>query len=146
MKNRKGLGSRRGEDNCIMGKELTRIKAEIRAALKAEGLYTKGMEFRIGIAAGAALLHKKLLDDIERLKSPVIRDGEDMDFVPAPDEAVRLLPHAAKEYHNALVALGLADGFVDDSPKVGRPAKEVPASNAKDEVQSLIAKTLGEEA
>ena len=69
-----------------------------------------------------------------------------MDFVPAPDEAVRLLPHAAKEYHNALVALGLADGFVDDSPKVGRPAKEVPASSDKDEVQSLIAKTLGEEA
>lgn len=129
-----------------MGKELKKIEDEIRDALKAEGLYREGIEFRIRIAAGAALLHKKLLDDIEKLKSPVLRDGEDMDFVPAPDEAVRLLPHAAKEYHNALVALGLADGFIDDSPKVGRPAKEVPASSAKDEVQSLIAKTLGEEA
>lgn len=129
-----------------MGKEFKKIEDEIRDALKAEGLYREGMQFRIRIAAGAALLHKKLLDDIEKLKSPVIRDGEDMDFVPAPDEAVRLLPHAAKEYHNALVALGLADGFVDDSPKVGRPAKEVPASSDKDEVRSLIAKTLGEEA
>ena len=149
MKKRKDHGARRKVceiNNCKMGKELTKIKAEIRAALKAEDRYNKGMEFRIGIAAGAALLHKKLLDDIEKLKSPVIRDGEDMDFVPAPDEAVRLLPHAAKEYHNALVALGLADGFIDDSPKVGRPAKEVPVSNAKDEVRDLIAKTLGEEA
>ena len=103
-----------------MGKELKKIEDEIRDALKAEGLYREGMQFRIRIAAGAALLHKKLLDDIEKLKSPVIRDGEDMDFVPAPDEAVRLLPHAAKEYHNAKLAnlkakLAAIDGLIDEA-------------------------------
>lgn len=127
-----------------MGKELTKIKADIRAALKAEGRYDKGMEFRINIAAGHAMLHKKLLDDIERLKSPVIRDNEDLDFIPGPDEAVRLLPKVAKDYHNALVALGLAEGYIDDSPKVGRPAKDAPATNDRDEVARLMAQTLGE--
>lgn len=128
-----------------MGKELTRIKAEIRGALKAMGTYDKGMEFRISIAAGAALLHKRLLDDIEKLPSPVVRDYEDMDLPPAPDEAVRLLPLAAKEYHNALVALGLADGFVDDSPKVGRPSKESAPTSDRDALAHLLKATIGAE-
>ena len=128
-----------------MGKELTKIKMELRAALKELGTYNKGMEFRISIAAGAALVHKKLLEDIEPLKSTVVRDYEDMDAVPAPDEAVRLLPSVAKEYHNALVALGLAEGFVDDTPRVGRPAKEAPATSDRDALDALIKKTIGEE-
>lgn len=128
-----------------MGKELTKIKMELRNALKAQGRYDKGMEFRISIAAGAALLHKKLLDDIERLKSPVVRDYEDMELPPAPDEAVRLLPAAAKEYHNALVALGLAEGYIDDSPKVGRPAKETPVLSDRDQLAQLIGRTIGAE-
>lgn len=128
-----------------MGKELTKIKMELRNALKAEGRYTKAMEFRIGIAAGAALLHNRLVADIEKLASPVVRDNEDLDFIPAPDEAVRLLPKAAKEYHNALVALGLADGFIDDSPKVGRPSKDLPAVSDRDELTQLMNKTIGAE-
>lgn len=126
-----------------MGKELTKIRMELRNALKAKGTYDKGMEFRISIAAGAALLHKKLLDDIERLKSPVVRDYEDMELPPAPDEAVRLLPAAAREYHNALVALGLAEGYIDNSPKVGRPPKEVPAMSDRDQLAQLMGRTIG---
>ena len=118
---------------------------DLRAALKEMGTYNKGMEFRISIAAGAALVYNRLVADIEKLKSPVIRDNEDMDFVAAPDEAVRLLPAAAKEYHNALVALGLATGFVDDTPKVGRPAKEQPSMSDSDELKKLMRAAIGEE-
>lgn len=128
-----------------MGKELTKIKMDLRAALKDMGTYNKGLEFRISIAAGAALVYNRLVADIEKLKSPVIRDNEDMDFVAAPDEAVRLLPAAAKEYHNALVALGLATGFVDDTPKVGRPAKEQPSMSDSDELKKLMRAVIGEE-
>jgi hypothetical protein len=107
------------------------------------GTYTPAMEFRIEIAASAALLHSRLVKDIEQLESPVVRDNEDMDFVAAPDEAVKLLPKAAKDYHNALVALGLAENVIED-PKPGRPSTQQPVSD--DEALSvLMRKTIGEE-
>ena len=126
-----------------MGKLVEKIKKDIKRALEAEGMYSTALDFQIEIAAGAALVYRKLLDDIENLDSPVVRDNEDMDYVAAPDEAVQLLPKAAKEYHNALVALGLAESFLDDSPKPGRPAKNAPSINDRDELDKLMAKTIG---
>lgn len=123
-----------------MGRELNDIKMKLRNALKEEGRYTKGMEFRIEIAAGAALLYRRLVSDIENLPSPVVRDAEDLDFSPQPDEAVKLLPKAAKEYHNALVALGLAEEIIED-PKPGRPSKQMPTSDS-DELAILLDRTV----
>lgn len=123
-----------------MGRELTEIKMKLRNALKEEGRYSKAMEFRIDIAAGAALLYKKLVADIEELPSPVVRDAEDFDYCPQPDEAVKLLPEAAKEYHNALVALGLAENVIED-PKPGRPSKQILTSDS-DELALLMERTL----
>ena len=128
-----------------MGRELTEFKRKLRDALKEEGTYRRAMEFRIEIAAGAGMLHKKLLDDIERLSSPVIRYDEDLDFAPGPDEAVKLLDKAAKNYHNALVALGLADNFINDAPRgPGRPPKDIPVNDA-DALNQLIQKTVGDD-
>lgn len=128
------------KNSKLMGRELNDIKMKLRNALKEEGRYTKGMEFRIEIAAGAALLYRRLVSDIENLPSPVVRDAEDLDFSPQPDEAVKLLAGAAKEYHNRLVALGLAEDFADD-PKPGRPAKQMPLSD-NDELAALIERTV----
>lgn len=126
-----------------MAREYNDIKMKLRNALKKMGTYTPAMEFRIEIAASAALLHNRLVRDIEQLESPVVRDNEDMDYVPAPDEAVKLLPKAAKEYHNALVALGLADSMIED-PKPGRPATPQQVSD-DDALSVLMRKTIGEE-
>lgn len=124
-----------------MAREYNDIKAKLRKVLKGMGTYKPEMEFRIEIAAGAALLYARLVKDIESLQSPVVRDNEDMDFVSAPDEAVKLLPKAAKDYHNALVALGLAENPVED-PKPGRPANPQPLSD-DDELKKLMMKTTG---
>lgn len=126
-----------------MAREYTDIKAKLRNALKKMGVYKPEMEFRIEIAAGAALLYQRLVKDIESLQSPVVRDSEDMEYVAQPDEAVKLLPKAAKEYHNALVALGLADNIIDD-PKPGRPASPTQPLNDNDEVARLMRTTIGE--
>jgi hypothetical protein len=126
-----------------MAREYNDIKMKLRNALKKMGTYTPAMEFRIEIAASAALLHSRLVKDIEQLESPVVRDNEDMDYVAAPDEAVKLLPKAAKEYHNALVALGLADSMIED-PKPGRPSTQQPVSD-DDALSMLMRKTIGEE-
>ena len=126
-----------------MAREYNDIKAKLRNALKKEGTYTPAMEFRIEIAASAALLHSRLVKDIEQLESPVVRDNEDMDYVAAPDEAVKLLPKAAKEYHNALVALGLAENVIED-PKPGRPSTQQPVRD-DDALSMLMRKTIGEE-
>ena len=126
-----------------MAREYNDIKMKLRNALKKMGTYTPAMEFRIEIAASAALLHNRLVKDIEQLESPVVRDNEDMDYVPAPDEAVKLLPKAAKEYHNALVALGLADSIIED-PKPGRPSQQQQVSD-DDALSMLMRKTIGEE-
>lgn len=126
-----------------MAREYTDIKAKLRNTLKKMGVYKPEMEFRIEIAAGAALLYQRLVKDIESLQSPVVRDSEDMDYVAQPDEAVKLLPKAAKEYHNALVALGLADNIIDD-PKPGRPASPTQPLNDNDEVARLMRTTIGE--
>lgn len=126
-----------------MGKEFTKAKAEIRAMLKAAEIYEPTMEPLIEIAASQKVLHKRVIDDIEKLRSPVIRDNEDMDFVASPDEAVKLLPKVAKEYHNALVALGLATNFVEDS-KPGRPAKDISVSD-NDAVADLMRVVRGEQ-
>lgn len=126
-----------------MAREYNDIKMKLRNALKAMGTYTPAMEFRIEIAASAALLHSRLVKDIEQLESPVVRDNEDMDFVAAPDEAVKLLPKAAKDYHNALVALGLAENVIED-PKPGRPSTQQPVSD-DDALSILMRKTIGEE-
>lgn len=126
-----------------MAREYNDIKLKLRNALKKMGTYTPAMEFRIEIAASAALLHSRLVKDIEQLESPVVRDNEDMDFVAAPDEAVKLLPKAAKDYHNALVALGLADSVIED-PKPGRPSSQQPVSDS-DELGRLFRITMGED-
>ena len=124
-----------------MGREYNDIKMKLRNALKKMGTYSPAMEFRIEIAASAGLLHAKLVKDIEQLQSPVVRDNEDIDFVAAPDEAVKLLPKAAKDYHNALVALGLAENPVED-PKPGRPANPQYVSD-NDELARLLNITTG---
>jgi hypothetical protein len=124
-----------------MAREYNDIKMKLRNALKKMGAYKPEMEFRIEIAAGAGLLYARLVKDIEQLQSPVVRDNEDMDFVAAPDEAVKLLPKAAKEYHNALVALGLAENTVED-PKPGRPANPQYVSD-NDELTRLMNITTG---
>lgn len=126
-----------------MAREYNDIKTKLRNTLKKMGTYKPEMAFRIEIAAGAALLHSRLVKDIEQLESPVVRDNEDMDYVAAPDEAVKLLPKAAKEYHNALVALGLADSMIED-PKPGRPSTQQPVSD-DDALSMLMRKTIGEE-
>ena len=126
-----------------MAREYNDIKLKLRNALKKMGTYTPAMEFRIEIAASAALLHSRLVKDIEQLESPVVRDNEDMDFVAAPDEAVKLLPKAAKDYHNALVALGLADSVIED-PKPGRPSNQQPVSDS-DELGRLFEITMGKD-
>lgn len=126
-----------------MAREYTDIKAKLRNTLKKMDVYKPEMEFRIEIAAGAALLYQRLVRDIESLQSPVVRDSEDMDYVAQPDEAVKLLPKAAKDYHNALVALGLADNIIDD-PKPGRPASPTQPLNDNDEVARLMRITIGE--
>lgn len=124
-----------------MGREYNDIKAKLRNTLKKMGTYKPEMEFRIEIAAGAGLLHSKLVKDIEPLQSPVVRDNDDLDYVAAPDEAVKLLPKAAKEYHNALVALGLAENAIEDS-KPGRPASPQQTSD-DDELSRLLRVTIG---
>ena len=124
-----------------MAREYNDIKMKLRNALKKMGTYKPEMEFRIEIAAGAGLLYARLVKDIEQLQSPVVRDNEDMDFVAAPDEAVKLLPRAAKDYHNALVALGLAENPVED-PKPGRPANPQYVSD-NDELERLMNITTG---
>lgn len=126
-----------------MAREYTDIKAKLRNTLKKMDVYKPEMEFRIEIAAGAALLYQRLVRDIESLQSPVVRDSEDMDYVAQPDEAVKLLPKAAKDYHNALVALGLADNIVED-PKPGRPANPTLPLNDNDEVARLMRIVNGE--
>lgn len=125
-----------------MAREYNDIKTKLRNTLKKMGTYKPEMEFCIEIAAGAGLLYARLVKDIEQLQSPVVRDNEDMDFVAAPDEAVKLLPKAAKDYHNALVALGLADNLVED-PKPGRPAAPQQTSD-DDELDRLFKLTKGE--
>ena len=126
-----------------MAREYNDIKTKLRNTLKKMGTYKPEMEFRIEIAAGAGLLYARLVKDIEQLQSPVVRDNEDMDFVAAPDEAVKLLPKAAKDYHNALVALGLAENVIED-PKPGRPSTQQPVSD-DDALSMLMRKTIGEE-
>lgn len=125
-----------------MGKDFTAAKMEIRNMLKKANAYDPTKEPLIEIAAAQKVLHRKIIDDIERLKSPVVRDNEDLDYVAGPDEAVKLLPKVAKEYHNALVALGLAADYVAD-PKPGRPAKSV-ASSDRDELEELMRAARGE--
>jgi len=126
-----------------MAREYNDIKMKLRNTLKKMETYKPEMEFLIEIAAGAGLLYARLVKDIEQLQSPVVRDSEDMDFVAAPDEAVKLLPKAAKDYHNALVALGLAENVIED-PKPGRPSTQQPVSD-DDALSMLMRKTIGEE-
>lgn len=127
-----------------MAREYTDIKLKLRNALKKKGVYDPGMEFRIEIAAGASLLYNRLVKDVEKLESPVVRDYEDMESIPGPDEAVKLLDKAAKSYHNALVALGLAEGVIEE-PKPGRPANPQQPVSDNDALQVLMRKTIGEE-
>jgi hypothetical protein len=126
-----------------MAREYNDIKMKLRNTLKKMETYKPEMEFLIEIAAGAGLLYARLVKDIEQLQSPVVRDNEDMDYVAAPDEAVKLLPKAAKDYHNALVALGLAENVIED-PKPGRPSTQQPVSD-NDALSILMRKTIGEE-
>lgn len=127
-----------------MGREYNDIKMKLRNALKKAGRYGPEMEFRIEIAAGASLLYNRLVKDVEQLESPVVRDYEDMDLIPGPDEAVKLLDKAAKSYHNALVALGLAENVIEE-PKVGRPANLQQPISDDDALSILMKKTIGEE-
>ena len=125
-----------------MAREYNDIKMKLRNALKKMGTYTPAMEFRIEIAAGASLLYNRLVKDVESLESPVVRDYEDMDATPGPDEAVKMLDKAAKSYHNALVALGLADSMIED-PKPGRPTTQQQVSDS-DELDRLMKTTIGQ--
>ena len=121
-----------------MKRDFTAKKEELRKALREKGIFEKSKEPLLGIAAGLGVLYDRLVKDIERLESPVVRDMEDLEFVATPDEAVKLLPKAAKDYHNALVALGLADNVIED-PKPGRPSTAHPASDS-DELSMLMQK------
>lgn len=117
-------------------------KEELRKALRVKDCYDKSKEPLIGVAAGLGVLYDRLVKDVEGLRSPIVRDAEDFEFTAAPDEAVKLLPKAAKDYHNALVALGLADSTIED-PKPGRPSNAQPVSD-NDELTKLMARTVGE--
>ena len=125
-----------------MSREYNDIKTKLRNTLKKAGMYKPEMEFRIEIAAGAGLLHSRLVKDIEQLPSPVVRDSEDMDFVASPDEAVKLLPTAAEKYYNALVTLGLADNVVEEV-KTGRQSASQPVLSDNEELAVLFKKTVG---
>lgn len=124
-----------------MKRDFVAKKEELRKALREKGIFDKSKEPLIGIAAGLGVLYDRLVKDIEGLRSPVVRDTDDFDFVAAPDEAVKLLPKAAKDYHNALVALGLADNVIED-PRPGRPSNQQPVSDS-DELTQLMAKAVG---
>lgn len=120
-----------------MGKKLKKIKSELIELLRADGRYSESMDPLIEIAAGHALLHRKLLDDIERLHSPVVRENEFVDCS-GPDEAVKLLPQTAMDYHNALAAIGLADGFQDNTTPAGRTAKGAAPTSDRDELARVM--------
>lgn len=121
-----------------MGKQLVDVKMKIRAALKAVGKYDKSQEFLIDIAAGYAVAHKKLLQDIEVLESAVLRDGEELDFVSSLDESIKVLPSVSDNYHRALAALGLG-GITQESTGSVQSSVNNFVSD-KDAVAALIKK------
>lgn len=126
-----------------MGREFNELKAKLRAALRENGTYDKSKEFLIDLAAGMGVAYLRTVREVENLRAMVIRDAEDVDFIATPDEAVKLLPKIAKDYHNALIALGLASPVdVEPATKVGRPAAVQPMSD-NDELSVLMRKTTG---
>ena len=126
-----------------MGREFNELKAKLRAALRENDAYDKSKEFLIDLAAGMGVTYLRTVREVENLRSMVIRDAEDVDFIATPDEAVKLLPKVAKDYHNALIALGLAAPTeAEPAAKVGRPAAPQPMSD-NDELSLLMRKTTG---
>lgn len=126
-----------------MRKTLKTLKDALRSALEAEGRYSPALEPQIDIAAGYALVFEKLSKELENLDSVIIRETEDLDSVPELDEAVRSLPVIAENYRKALACLGLATAVVEESPKVGRPAKTLPTTTDEDELAKLMFKVAG---
>ena len=126
-----------------MGKNLKTIKDSLRDALKAEDRYSPSLEPQIDIAAGYALAFQKLTKELEDLDVVIVRDTEDLDSVPELDEAVRSFPTISENYRKALACIGLAAAVVEESPKVGRPSKTLPATTDEDELAKLMSKVTG---
>lgn len=123
-----------------MGKQLIAIKAKLKSALEAEGRYVPALDPQIDIAAGYALVFKKLTAEIENLECVVIRDYEELDATAEIDESVKALPGIAEAYRKALACLGLATTIIEEAPKMGRPAKTPVPTTDEDELTKLMAK------
>lgn len=123
-----------------MGKQLLAIKTKLKSALEAEGRYVPALDPQIDIAAGYALVFKKLTAEIEALDCVVIRDFEDLDATAEIDECVKALPTIAENYRKALACLGLATTIIEETPKMGRPAKTPVPTSDEDELTKLMAK------
>lgn len=123
-----------------MGKQLLAIKTKLKSALEAEGRYAPALDPQIDIAAGYALVFKKLTAEIEALDCVVIRDFEDLDATAEIDECVKVLPGIAENYRKALACLGLATTIIEEAPKMGRPSKTPVPTTDEDELTKLMAK------
>lgn len=123
-----------------MGKQLLAIKTKLKSALEAEGRYVPALDPQIDIAAGYALVFKKLTAEIEALDCVVIRDFEDLDATAEIDESVKALPTIAENYRKALACLGLATTIIEETPKMGRPSKTPVPTTDEDELTKLMAK------
>ena len=126
-----------------MGKQLAALRQKLKAALEADGRYQPSLDPQIDIAAGYALVFKKMTAELEELDAVVVRDYEEIDAVPEIDEGVKAFPAIAENYRKALACLGLAATIVEDSPKVGRPAKTPVPTSDEDELVKLMGKVNG---
>lgn len=123
-----------------MGKQLQALRAKLKSALEAEGRYSQALDPQIDIAAGYALVFKKLTAELEELDCVIVRDYEELDATAEIDEAVKALPGVAENYRKALACLGLATTVIEEAPKIGRPAKASVPMSEEDELNKLMAK------
>ena len=126
-----------------MGKQLAALKQKLKSALEAEGRYSPALDPQIDIAAGYALVFKKLTAELEELDCVVIRDFEELDASAEIDEGVKALPMVAENYRKALACLGLATTIIEEAPKMGRPSKTPVPTSDEDELTKLMGKVNG---
>lgn len=127
----------------FMGKQIAALRCRIKMALESEGRYSPSLDPQIDIAAGYALVFKKLTAELEELDTVIVRDTEDIDSVAEVDEGVKALPAIAENYRKALACLGLASTILEESPKVGRPPKTPVPTSDEDELEKLMRKVEG---
>lgn len=123
-----------------MGKQLAALKQKLKSALEVEGRYSPALDPQIDIAAGYALVFKKLTAELEELDCVIIRDFEELDATAEIDEGVKALPMVAENYRKALACLGLASTIIEEAPKMGRPGQTPVPTSDDDELEKLMAK------